>query len=137
MLKKSLIKIINDADLKESCLNFTSFYIAGKTAQVAFNYFGFDFNKYNSVEHLVVGVGVGTLAYRKAGGGLRGVLSGLIAGSMFNAGWESFEHNTKIYNESLDDMISDAAVVYVGNISAFLGEKFKDYLNRHKSIEIK
>ena len=125
MSKKSLKRIINDADLQNSCFNFTSLYIAGKIAQVAFNSLGFDLNKYNSIEHLAIGAGVGTLAYRKAGGGFRGVIAGITAATFFNIGWESFEHNTSIYDESLENMISDIAVVYSGSIISFLGEKAK------------
>ena len=137
MIKKSLVKIINDADLKESCFNFTSFYIAGKTAQVAFNYFGFDFNRYNSVEHFAIGAGIGTLAYRKAGRGVKGVCAGLASATLFNAGLEYLETKIPGYEESLEDTVSDVAIVYIGSAFGFFGEKFKGYLNRNKSIEIK
>ena len=132
MIKKSLIKIIKDNDLKESCFNFTSLYFAGKLASVVSSaFFDFNLNKYNSVEHLAIGAGIGTLAYRKAGGGVKGVFTGLAAATLFSFGWEVIEHNLPNYRESLEDTLSDIAVVYIGSALGFFGENFKNYLNRH------
>jgi len=92
-------------------------------------------NKYNSIDHLAIGIGIGTLAYRKAGGGLRGVAAGLVAGTIFNALWEPFE-NLYVFKDANGltsiDTISDVAMVYSGVLLNFLGEKAKNYLNRDK-----
>ncbi len=80
-MKKSLIKIINDVDLKEGCFNFTFLYVAGKTLSVASSaLFDFNLNEYNSVEHLSIGAGIGTFAYRKAGRGFKGIAAGACGG---------------------------------------------------------
>jgi len=133
MPKNLLKKIINDEDLHAAGFNFAAIWLIGKSANVVSStLFHFDLNRYNSIDHLAIGVGIGTLAYKKAGGGLRGVLTGLVAGTLFNAGWEALEYKSHIWNtkESMIDTITDVAFVYVGNILSFLGEKAKEYVNR-------
>ncbi|MEK6820033.1 MAG: hypothetical protein AABY03_02460 [Nanoarchaeota archaeon] len=130
MLKKSLSKIILDADLRESGYNFAVFYGLGIAATVASNLlFDFNLNVYHSVEHLAIGVGGGTFAYKKAGGGIRGVMTGLAAATLYNFGWELLEPSIPRYNgESILDTTSDIVSVYAGSISSFFLEKFKSGL---------
>lgn len=133
MAKNLLKKIVNDKDLHEAGFNFAAIWGVGKLANVISNsVFHYDLNRYNSIDHLAIGVGIGTLAYRKAGGGLKGILTGLIAGTIFNAGWEYLEYKSHIWNtkESMIDTITDIAFVYAGNVLSFLGEKAKGYINR-------
>jgi hypothetical protein len=121
--------------LHASGFNFAAVWAAGKITNVISNsVFHYDLNRYNSIDHLAIGVGIGTLAYKKSGGGLRGVLTGLIAGTMFNAGWEALEYKYHIWNtkESVIDTVTDIAFVYAGNILGFLSEKAKENLNRKK-----
>lgn len=135
MSKNLIKKIINDEDLKQSCLNFTAIWGAAKLASMASSaLFGFNLNKYNSIDHLAIGVGIGTLAYRKAGGGVKGIIAAFASGTFFNICWESFENGFNPYRdkEALIDSISDVAVVYTGNLLGILGEKAKDYINRNK-----
>jgi hypothetical protein len=132
-MKNLLKKIINDEDLKATGFNMATAWAIGNIANtVANSCFHFNLNQYNSVKHFVMGVGVGTLAYRKAGKGAKGVLIGLAAATFFNFAWESFEMSLHPYNdqETLIDTVSDVAVVYGGAALSFVGEKFKDYVNR-------
>jgi len=131
--KNSLQKILNDDDLKEGCLNFTSAYVIGHIANIASNHFlNFDLNAYNSVEHFAIGVGVGSLAYKKYNGGIKGLMAGLIAGSLFNASWESYEFFMRNHStpETLFDTGLDIGIVYVGNFSSAIIEKIKANLNK-------
>ncbi len=126
-MRKNLSKIISEEDVKNVGVNMMAAWIAGKAANVISNsIFHYDLNHYNSVDHLVIGVGLGTLAYRKAGGGIKGVVAGLIAGTLFSAAWEPFE-NKYVFKSSIINMdtLSDIATVYAGNILGFLGEKLK------------
>jgi hypothetical protein len=135
MPKNLLKKIIpSKEDINNTCFNMTALWLTGKIANTVSNsVFHFDLNKYNSIDHLVMGIGIGTLAYRKAGKGVRGVVAGLIAGTMFNAGWEYFE-NKYVFKDSnwmnSVDTMTDIAFVYAGNVLGFLGEKAKGYINR-------
>ncbi len=122
-----LDKILSKEDISATCVNVTAALIVGKAANVVANsVFHYDLNHYNFVDHLWIGVGIGTLAYRKAGGGFRGLAAGLIAGTMFSAAWETFE-NSYVWKSSIlsMDTLSDVAVVYAGNIAGFLAEKIK------------
>ena len=134
-MKTLLKRIVNDEDLKASGFNFAAIYLAGKVASMTSSaLFGFNLNQYNFIDHLAIGVGLGTFAYRKAGRGIKGVLTGLAAATIFNVVWEGFEKGFNPYHspESMIDTISDIAVVYAGTTLSFLGEKFKYYLNRKK-----
>jgi len=135
MSKNLLKKIVMDEDLKETGFNMATAWVIGNVANTISNsFFHFDLNQYNSIKHLVMGVGIGTITYRKAGGGIKGVLAGLGAASLFSLAWESFENgyvfHSDIFNdkESLIDTISDVSVVYAGTTLSFLGEKFKSYI---------
>jgi hypothetical protein len=136
-MKTLLKKIVNDEDLKASGFNFTTAYLAGKFASMASSaLFGWNINVYNSIDHFAVGVGIGTLAYRKTykktGSVSKGVLAGLAVATIFNGVWEGIEKIVNPYNnpESVINTISDVAVVYAGSTLSFLGEKFKNYLNK-------
>ena len=131
-MKNLLKKIINDEDLKATGFNMATAWAIGNIANtVANSCFHFNLNQYNSVKHFVIGVGVGTLAYRKSGKGTKGVLIGLAAATLFNFAWEGFEAGLGRYSsESQMDLISDVAVVYGGTALSFIGEKFKDFINR-------
>ncbi len=132
-MKTLLRKIVNDEDLKATGFNFAVAYLTGKVISMASSaLFGWNINKYNSIDHFAMGVGIGTLAYRKAGKGAKGVLIGLAAATVFNGAWEGFEMGVNPYNvaESPVDLLSDVAVVYGGAVLSFVGEKFKDFLGR-------
>jgi len=132
MKNKSLKEILNGNDVKESAFNFTLVWGVGQVASVICNgFFNFELNKYHSIEHLAIGAGIGTLSYRKAGKGFKGVVAGLLAGTFFNLGWEGLESTGKIYypTESQIDTITDIGVIYEGNILGFLGEGIKTYIN--------
>lgn len=132
-MKTLLKKIVNDEDLKASGFNFTTAYLTGKFISMATSaLFGWNLNKYNSIDHLALGVGIGTFAYRKAGKGVKGIFAGFSAATLFNAVWEGFERGFNPYDnpETLINTVSDVAVVYAGTTLSFLGEKFKDYLNK-------
>lgn len=128
MSKNLLRKLINKEDLKEASLNFAVAWTIGKTAVViSEKFFHFSLNKYNSVDHFAIGVGVGSYAYRRAGKGAKGVLAGIIAATLFNGCWEYAEYKGNIFrdSETLIDTFSDIACVYTGSIFGFLGEKLK------------
>jgi len=135
MAKNLLKKIVNDEDWHAAGFNFAAAYLVGKTATaISEKFFNFPLNYYNSVDHFAIGVGLGTIAYRKAGGGLKGVLAGLAAGTAFNLGWEILEAKGDIYgNEwSLVDTISDISIVYAGNALGFLAEIGKKHIKKEK-----
>lgn len=127
-MKNLLKKITNDEDLHKAGFNLAVAWLAGKVANTVSNaVFHYDLNQYNSVDHFAIGVGLGTFVYRKAGGGIKGALAGLAAGTMFSALWEPFENfyvfkSSKLFNI---DTISDIAMVYAGNILSFLAEGAK------------
>ena len=131
-MKTLLKKIVNDTDLKESGFNFATIYFASKIASTISNaVFHFDLNQYHSTEHFAIGVGLGTFAYRKADGGIKGILAGLAAATILNASWESFENLVVFKNTQLDvDTILDISMIYAGTTLSFLGEKFKSYINK-------
>ncbi len=132
-MKNLAKKLINDEDLKATGFNMAAAWVVGNIANtVANSVFHFNLNEYNSVKHFVMGVGVGTLAYRKAGRGTKGVLIGLAAATLFNAAWEGFEIGLNPYNsvETQADLISDIAVVYGGAALSFVGERWKDFVGR-------
>jgi hypothetical protein len=134
-MKTLLKKIVNDEDLKATGFNITAAWVFGKTASmISSAVFNFNLNQYNSIDHLMMGVGIGTLTYRKAGRGIKGIAAGLTAATMLNVAWEGFEGGFNPYHhpEILADRISDIAVVYAGSTLSFLGEKFKNYLNKDK-----
>jgi len=139
MPKNLIKKIVSKEDISNTCINMTTAWLAGKVANTVSNaVFHFNLNQYNSIDHLVIGVGIGTLAYRKAGGGFKGIAAGVITATAFSALWESFENgyvfHTNVFKdkESLIDTMSDVAVVYAGNILGFLAEKAKRYAGRKK-----
>lgn len=129
----NLDKILSKEDISSIGINVTAALLAGKFANVISNsVFHYDLNHFNFIDHLWIGVGLGTYSYKKAGGGIKGLAAGLIAGTMFSAAWEPVENlyifkADKILNP---DTIHDIAVVYAGNILGFLGEKAKKYLNK-------
>jgi hypothetical protein len=126
-------KVINDEDLHQTGLNFLFACGIAFIANTAANsLFHFNLNEYNSTKHFVAGVAIGTFAYRKAGGGAKGVLIGLAAATGCNALWEGFELGVNPYNvaESPVDLMSDVAIVYGGAVLSFVGEKWKDFINR-------
>jgi len=132
-----LNKILSEEDVKSVCVNITAAWLAGKVANTISNsVFHYNLNQYNFIDHLIMGTGIGTLAYRKAGGGFKGLAAGLFAGTVFNALWEPFEN---LYVQKADgawwesvDTLSDVAVVYAGNIAGFIAEKVKGYKGRKK-----
>ena len=133
-MSNTLKKIINDEDIHHAGFNLAVAWGAGNVANIISNsIFHFNLNEYNSVDHFAMGVGIGTLAYRKAGKGTKGILAGLITATLFNTGWEDFENKYVFYNKELDiDTISDIGILYAGTALSFLGEKSKDYINRNK-----
>ncbi len=132
-MKNLVKKVINDEDVKQTGVNtLLACGIAFIANTAANSLFHFNLNEYNSTKHAIAGVAIGTFAYRKAGGGVRGVLIGLAAATLANAAWEGFEIGLNPYNsvETQADLVSDIAVVYGGAVLSFVGEKWKDFVNR-------
>ncbi len=132
----NLNKIVSKEDISNTCVNMTALWVAGKVVNTISNsVFDLDFNKYNSIDHLVMGIGIGTLAYRKANGGVKGIVAGLVAGTMFSASGEYFE-NKYVFKDAnwltSIDTITDVASVYTGSILGFLAEKMKRYIGKKK-----
>jgi hypothetical protein len=133
-MKNLIEKIVPTGDeLKTLLMQTGAIWAIGRVANVVANsVFHFDLNKYNSVDHAILGFGFGTYAYQKAGGGVKGFLAGLTAATIFNAGWE-YSENRFVFKSSFDDTetaidtISDIAVVYVGTVLSFAGQKLRDY----------
>ncbi len=140
----NLLKTLTNEEIPPSVItgfNMGVTWMAGKFANtVANSLFHFDLNKYNSVDHLIVGVGIGTHAYKKAGGGAKGVLTGLITASLCNLAWEYMENryvfrdNPFKDKEAMIDTFSDVAMVYAGDVLSVLGDKFKNYINSRAKI---
>jgi len=92
-MSKNLTNKIIDEDLKETGFNMAVAWTIGQITNTISNaFFHFDLNQYNSIKHLVAGVGVGTFAYRKAGGGIKGIITGLTTVTLCNFAWEAFEN---------------------------------------------
>ena len=125
---KTLRKIIDNIDLKETLSNIGLAWGAGTLANLSSNsFFRYDLNKYNSVNHFTAGVGMGTFFYTGFGKGWKGITAGLIAVTLANAGWELFE-NLHVFDTNLlsIDTMTDIAVVYAGSVLSFVGEKLKE-----------
>ncbi len=120
-------------DIGHICMNGMTIWAIGKIANAVSNsFFHFNLNRFNSIDHAIAGTIIGTYAYRKAGGGLRGVVAGVTAATILNTAWESFEGYV-YHSKGLDiDTISDIAVVYGGNFVGFFAEKAKGYMSRNK-----
>jgi len=123
-------------DLKETGFNMATAWTIGQVTNTISNaFFHFNINQYNSVKHLVMGMGIGTFTYKKAGGGTKGILAGLIAATIVNTAWEAFENGyvfgSHIFQEkeAFIDTMSDIAVVYAGTTLSFCAEKLKYYLS--------
>lgn len=131
MAKNLLKKIVVDEDLKETGFNMATMWVIGNIANIVSNsVFHFDLDCFNSVKHLVTGVGIGTITYRKANGGIKGFLAGSIAACLSSLAWEYFENNYVFHNNHLDiDTISDIAMVYAGATLSFVAEELKNYIN--------
>jgi len=136
-MRNLIKKIINNEDIKASAFNFTTAWAIGKTANIISNaFFHFDLDQYNSIEHFGIGVGLGTLTYRKAGKGLKGIVAGLVTATIFNVSWEYIENKYVFFNNGLDfDTISDISIVYAGTILGIVGEKCKNLLNNNYKKE--
>lgn len=132
-MPKNLVKeILVNEDLKETGFNMATAWVIGQIVNTISNsVFHIDLNKYHFIKHFVGGVGIGTLAYKKAGGGIKGGIAAFISSTCFNLGWEYFENRYVFNNTNFinPDTISDVSVVYVATILGFFGEKFKDYVN--------
>jgi hypothetical protein len=127
MAKKTLKNFLNDTDWHHAFFNSGTIYCLGKAGCILTeSLFDINLDAYNSVEHLAIGLGIGTLAYRKTGGGVKGVLNALKWGTLFNLGWESLERYGGIYSETAINTISDILMVYGGNLLTPLIEKYKD-----------
>ena len=127
---KGLIKKIFDyEDFKEAGFNFVLIWIIAQIANIlSEKLFNFSLNQYNSIEHLVIGIWLGTLAYRKTGGGARGIVVAFIVGSLFNVWWEGIEFTGKIFKESetsIDIILDVVAVSFGATVIAPLMEKVK------------
>ena len=135
-MKKLVKKIFDYEDFKEAGFNFALIWVIAQIANIiSEKFFHFSLNQFNSIEHLAIGVLLGTLAYRKMGGGVKGMIAAFIAGSLFNVGWEFVELTGNIfsYSETLIDIITDIAFVYVGsNVFAPLIEKVKKKFGRKR-----
>jgi len=109
-------KFLNWNDFTESTANSVIVFGVGKALSIGLNQLtGINLDKYNSVEHAAMGIGIGTYAYRKAGGGWTGMTAAFVATTLFLGGWELIEHNVPGYREGLVDSISDMAVAYASS----------------------
>ena len=135
-MKKWVKKVFDYEDLKEASFNFVLIWLIGQVANIiSQKFFNFSLNQFNSVVHLAIGVGLGTYAYRRAGGRMKGILLAFIFATLFNAGWESIELGGDIFKESekMIDFVTDIVFVYFGAV--ILGpliEKIKKRLSKKK-----
>lgn len=130
-MKFNLGGIFRDDALLRSCFNLALAWFAGQfLTAVFFKFGGIDLNCYNSIEHISIGIFLGTFVYLKSGRKLRGVLMGLIAVTLFNVCWEVLENQFRIYGrqDSIVDTLTDIFVVYTGSIFGFVIEEIKKNL---------
>jgi hypothetical protein len=129
-------RIFNYEDFKEASLNFVLVWLIGQIANiVSQKFFGFPLNQFNSIVHLAIGVGLGTYAYRRMGGGVKGIFVAFILASLFNGGWEGVEFLGKIFSEPemLIDTLTDIGFVYFGAlVLAPLVERMKKWKKKGK-----
>lgn len=128
-MKGLVKKVFNYGDFKEASFNFVLVWLIGQIANVVSQkFFQFPLNQFNSITHLAIGVLIGTYAYRRAGGKLKGFFVAFVFASLFNIGWETLELGANVFQESekLIDFVTDIAFVYVGsNVLAPLMEFWK------------
>ena len=131
-MKKKLQEILNDSNLLHASKDAVLFFGALEVANViSSTTFKFDLNVFRTFEHFAIGAFAGAFAYRRMGGGFKGVAYGLMAATGYNVVWESMEPYIHNYNgESLWDTTSDIVSVYGGSISSFFLEKFKSDLSK-------
>ncbi len=120
-------KVWNWNDFTEAAANSVIAFGVGKAASIALStFFDIHIDEYNSVEHLAMGIGIGTYAYRRAGGGAKGMAAAALTTTTLLGGWEILESQIPSYREELIDSITDMAIAYTGsNIFAPLMEKVK------------
>ncbi len=134
-MEKNLVKkIVNWGDFTEAAANSVIVFGVGKATSIALStFFDIHIDKFNSVEHLAMGVGIGTYAYRRAGGGAKGMMAAAFTTTTLLGSWELLEYNIPSYREELIDSISDMAVAYAGsNFLSPVIEKAKNYLTKKK-----
>ena len=135
-MKKLVKKIFNYEDFKEAGFNFVLIWVIAQIANIiSEKFFHFSLNQFNSIAHLAIGVLLGTLAYRKMGGGAKGMMAAFIVASLFNGVWEYTELLGNIFrdSETLIDFATDIAFVYIGsNVFAPLLEKVKKKFGKKK-----
>ena len=128
MAKKDLVKILHN-----SFFNAGTVYCAGKALAIVSNkYFDLNLDAYNSVEHLSIGIGLGTMGYRAAGGGLKGLVYASLFGMGFNAIWEPLEHYGEFFKETPINRITDIFMVQGGNLLGSGMENFRDKFKKTK-----
>ena len=129
-MKKNLLKKL----VPEVLVNTGAIWAVGKAANIISNsVFRFDLNKYNSVDHLIAGAGIGTIANRKIGRGVKGVAATFIAATAISAGWEWFENRYVFQTDLISiDTLTDFAAVYAGSMIPFLNQGIKKYINKRK-----
>jgi hypothetical protein len=126
MTNKTLKNFLNDKDWHHGFFNAGMVYcLTTLGVMIANQKLDLNLNAYHSIEHLSIGVGIGSMTYRKAGGGLKGLVGALKWGTAFNLGWESLVYLGGV-SETLINRTSDILMVYGGNLLTPLIERYKD-----------
>lgn len=138
-MRKKLAEILTYDGLKElysdisgGIFNASVAWTAGKGINIVTRgHFNHD---YNPVDHIVIGAGLGSIAYRMFDRGKRGAKAAVIATTAFNIGWEIAEAKLNIYGTKWDavDTALDVFCVYAGfAVFGYLAEKGKTKLKAY------
>ena len=126
-------KVFDNDDLLEASVNSIAAILVGRTAvMISHALFNFDLNKFNSIDHFAVNVGIGVYSYKRAGGGVKGMVTAAIVAGLFNGSWEIIESQIPSYKEESIDTLVDFAVDYAGVFAYPTIDKMKGYFNKKK-----
>ncbi len=131
MGKDLVKKLWNYDDLLEASVNSLAAIFVGRAATIVLRgLFDFDLNKFNSVDHFAINVGIGLYAYKRAGGGVKGIVAAVVLAGLLNGSWEVLEQKIPAYRGGSIDTIVDFAVDYAGVFAYPVVDKVKGYFEK-------
>ena len=134
MLEKLVKKFCKSENVLHSVLNSGLVYTGGRIVnRVMYHLSGFSSGE-SYLDHLCVGVGLGTYFYKKFKG-YKGVLAAFGAAMVFNLGWESYEYFAGRQESGLDRFL-DVAATSIGPAIAIGMEKIKNYLGVYRQKDL-
>jgi hypothetical protein len=126
-------KVFNQDEMLEAAGSSLAVILVGETVNtVAKIFFNTDLDPFTSIYHLAVNVGIGMYTYKRAGGGIKGLMAAAVVAGLVNGAWEMLEQKMPAYREESIDKIVDWAVNYAGVVCYPIVTKVKSYLDHRK-----